>query len=156
MVNFQYPRAALNTGSFLEVLVASAVPNAALQGCNRGSKSSSCTASEYLLALGVELGVSDRHWRSNSDFCFDSALSEIMIPHFTLPGTWDLFSQDQNLKRVATIFGIIERLCNRERSNLALTLCPLEVIRFEMNNRNWSSYRSSLRCFPSSCCPSLA
>ena len=136
LVNFQNPRAVVNTGSLLEVLMKAAVSSAA----GTASVSVPRGFEFFIVEFGAELGVETR-WQY---FASDQILSKITIPKFIFPGKYHLLSKNEYLKGLDGILGTVERRHNSEGFSLilqAIGSSPADSVRFEA--RDQDEFRTS-------------
>ncbi len=131
LVNFQNPRAVINSGSFLEVLMSIAISNAA------GRASGTHGFDSFMREFGKELGLIEII--QTKKIARDKILSKLSIPKFIFPGQNQLLSNDRHLGRLNGLLGTAERQANVEGFDLlvqAIGSSSADSIRFEAKDRD--------------------
>jgi hypothetical protein len=129
LVNFQNPRAVVNSGSLLEVLTSAAVSNAA------GRARIEHDFLSFIAEFGEELGL--KFFRTKQ-FTDDPILTKLVVPKFIFPGTHLLLSKSRYLRNLGGVLGTAERQANNEGFDLlvqAIGSSPADSIRFEAKDR---------------------
>ncbi len=109
LVNFQNPRAVVNTRSLMEVLMSAAVSNAA----GRGERAHGFVS--FIGAFGEELGIP---YIPTAKFADDPIISNIVVPKFIFPGPNHLLSKNRYLGSLDGILGTAERQVDDEGIDL--------------------------------------
>jgi hypothetical protein len=135
-INCQNPKAVINTGSLLEVLVAAAVPNAAARASERRIYPEFCSAADFLVELTAELGLTDSRLQVNQDFLRDRFLSSLRIPKFIFPGNSDLLFQGKYRECFEGNVGILERQQYADRSDLVIKTSSGILLQLELKDRD--------------------
>ncbi len=109
MVSFQNPSAIINSGSFLEVLLAAAVFNAATT-----FPGSSGSLPKFFIAFLKQLGIVVTDYCADTiskSFCDDPSLNEVMVPRCLFPG-------EQLPGDFTGLIGLVQRKRNMDKYDL--------------------------------------
>ena len=139
LVNFQNPSAIANSNSFLEILVAAAVPNAAAKAnqvsyAHRGK----CTGVGFFQELAQELGININRLSNFADFMFDNTLSSICVPEYIFPGKERMLLNAIQSPSLRVLLGVVERQAASEKCDLllkSLGSSPAETIAIDAKDR---------------------